>query len=508
MNGLILICPPSATDNRMPTWLAAFSSLRFLCYLLFHCFAVALPSARAASPATLFYVPAAMELPTVPREFRAAWVATVGNIDWPSKPGLPVPQQKAEFLKILDRVVELNLNAIILQVRPSCDALYASKFEPWSYYLTGQMGKAPQPFYDPLAFAVEEAHHRGLELHAWFNPYRVALLSPLPVFAKNHVKQTHPEWVLRYGSVLWLDPGEKAVQDYSLRVVMDVVKRYDIAGVPFDDYFYPYQENKLDFPDSVSWLKYGAGGMSREDWRRENVNTFVHRTYDSIKAAKPWVKFGIAPFGIWQPGFPRQIKGMNAYATLYADSRKWLANGWVDYWTPQLYWEIDPAETSFPALLEWWTQQNPKHRNIWPGLYSQATSADAAKNKKWQPQEILNQIKLTRGLSGGAPGEVFYSMKSLMQERGGLASGLAGGVYAEPALIPQSPWLEDSFPAQPKLKVGDHGKLTWSAAGKQPIAWWVLQTKMGEHWRTVILPGDTRELSPGTWPDAVALTAI
>ena len=470
-----------------------------------------LAAARAAGLATILYVPATMELPVVPREFRAAWVASVGNIDWPSQPGLPVAQQKTELLNILNRAVELHLNAIILQVRPACDALYASKLEPWSYYLTGEMGKAPQPLYDPLAFAVAEAHQRGLELHAWFNPYRVALLAQPQSFSKNSVKQTHPDWVRRYGSVLWLDPGEKDVQEYSLRVVMDVVKRYDIDAVQFDDYFYPYQEKKLDFPDAASWRKYGAGGkLSREDWRRENVNTFVRRTYESIKAAKPWVKFGIAPFGIWEPGFPAQIKGMNAYATLYADSRKWLTNGWVDYWTPQLYWAIDPPETSFPALLEWWNRQNPKHRNIWPGLYSEAVASgsSAANTKNWLPREILNQIKLTRELSGGTPGEVFFSMKSLLQNRAGLAADLAKGVFAEPALIPQSPWLEDNFPAQPKLKVGANASLTWSATGAQPIAWWVLQTRLQDHWRTFILPGDTHEQSLESWPDAVALTAI
>ena len=282
--------------------------------------------------------------------------------------------------------MQLNLNAIVLQVRPACDAIYASKIEPWSYYLTGAMGKAPEPFYDPLAFAVDEAHRRGLELHAWFNPYRVAMLSPAPAFSKNHITHTHPDWVQRYGSSLWLDPGEKAAAEYSLEVVMDVVRRYDIDGVQFDDYFYPYKEKdaqkrELEFPDGASWRKYGAGGgLSRDDWRRENVNSLVHQAYESIKAAKPWVKFGVAPFGIWEPGFPKQIRGKSAYTEIYADSRRWLTNGWVDYWSPQLYWPIDLPDQSFPVLLQWWTEQNPKHRNIWPGIYSEGV---AGKTDVW-----------------------------------------------------------------------------------------------------------------------------
>jgi len=252
-----------------------------------------------------------------------------------------VAGQKAELLAILDRAAQLRLNAIIFQVRPACDALYASPIEPWSEYLTGAMGKAPQPFYDPLTFAVEEAHKRGLELHAWFNPYRAAHPSAKSPIASNHISKTKPSLVRRYGKHLWLDPGEKEVQDYSLSVVMDVVRRYDVDGVHFDDYFYPYKESEGGFPDDASWKRFGAGGkLSRDDWRRENVNTFIRRVYETIKAAKPWVKFGVSPFGIWRPGNPSSVQGLDAYQELYADSRKWLQNAWVDYFTPQLYWRI------------------------------------------------------------------------------------------------------------------------------------------------------------------------
>ena len=273
-----------------------------------------LASAFAAQAAS--YEPSRVIPPEPTREFRAAWVATVGNIDWPSQKTLSSQDQKAELLAILNRAAELKLNAIIFQVRPACDALYASRIEPWSEYLTGTMGKAPEPFYDPLTFAIEEAHKRGLELHAWFNPYRARLLAAKSPAASSHISKTKPQLVRHYGEYLWLDPGEKDVQDYSHSVVMDVVKRYDVDGIHFDDYFYPYKVRSssggdLDFPDDASWQRYGARGkLSRDDWRRQNVNVFIERVYKSIKSAKPWVKFGVSPFGIWRPKYPPQIQGL------------------------------------------------------------------------------------------------------------------------------------------------------------------------------------------------------
>ncbi|HEX3800995.1 MAG TPA: family 10 glycosylhydrolase [Verrucomicrobiae bacterium] len=460
-------------------------------------------SARAGN-----YVPVVMDPPAVEREFRGAWVATVGNIDWPSKPGLTVKQQQDEFLAILDRAVKLHLNAIVFQVRPACDAMYSSKLEPWSGYLSGTMGAAPQPFYDPLEFAVTEAHRRGLELHAWFNPFRAALLPAKMPMSSNHISHTHPDWVRKYGTMLWLDPGEKKVQDYSLRVVMDVVRRYDIDGVHFDDYFYPYKEQDaqhrdLEFPDEASWKKYGAGGkLSHEDWRRENVNTFVRHVYESIKETKPWVKFGIAPFGIWQPGYPAQIKGFNAYNVLYGDSRKWLTNGWVDYLAPQLYWAIAPPDQSFPVLLKWWEEQNPKHRNIWPGLDSERVGG------KWAAFEIINQIKTTRELSGSSAGSIHWADHTLMSNRGNLATELENGPYSAPALIPSSPWLEKKAPGKPKLMVDGHDQVNWQPAAFDKISAWVVQTKANGSWRTAILPGDARHQPLTDSPEIVAVTAI
>lgn len=450
--------------------------------------------------------------PKPAREFRAAWVATVANIDWPSSKGLSTAEQKEELMRIFDRAVQLKLNVIIFQVRPACDALYASPIEPWSEYLTGTMGQPPEPFYDPLVFAVEEAHKRGLELHAWFNPYRARVLGGKSPAAANHISNTRPQLVKHYGKYLWLDPGEKEVQDYSLSVVMDVVRRYDIDGVHFDDYFYPYKEsdasgNDLEFPDAPSWQRFGASGkLSRADWRRENVNRFIQRVYTSIKAAKPWVKFGISPFGIWRPGYPAQISGYDSYAKLYADSRKWLAKGWLDYFAPQLYWAIDPPEQSFPALLKWWTQQNAKDRVLAPGL--DCTKAGG----KWKPSEIVNQIRLTRALPG-VSGHIHWNMKSLMRNAA-LADALEREAYAQPALPPAWPWLGGTRPAKPKLAAvgGQNGSglaLSWSLDRAERTWLWVLQTRRGGQWTTEILPAAKwSRVWRSAPPDVVALTAV
>jgi uncharacterized lipoprotein YddW (UPF0748 family) len=346
--------------------------------LLLFLFVLVLPAAAAASEQQAGSTAAPLPpLPMPRREFRGVWVATVSNIDWPSRRDLSVEQQKAELLDLLDRAQRLHLNAIILQVRPACDALYASDLEPWSEYLTGQMGKAPEPFYDPLAFAVAEAHRRGLELHAWFNPYRARHAAAAGTIAPGHISRTQPDLVKTYGKSLWLDPGEPSVQEHTIRVIMDVVRRYDIDGVHLDDYFYPYKERDaqnqvLPFPDEPSWERYlqTGGKLGRSDWRRENVNTLVRRLYRQIKASKPWVKFGISPFGIWRPGFPSQIQGFDAYEELFADARKWLAEGWVDYFTPQLYWRIEQTAQSYPVLLNWWVQQNLQGRHLWPGNFA------------------------------------------------------------------------------------------------------------------------------------------
>ena len=446
--------------------------------------------------------------PAIDRELRAVWVATVGNIDWPSSNRLSSAVQKAELVAIMDRAAALKLNTVILQVRASCDAIYPSSIEPWSEYLTGTMGQAPRPVYDPLAFAIEQAHKRGLELHAWFNPFRARQAAAKSPISPNHISRTHPELVRRYGSMLWLDPGEPAAQDYSLRVVMDVLRRYDIDGVHFDDYFYPYKEQdasgkEMDFPDTASWQRFGrAGQLSRDDWRRENVNAFIRRVYDSIKATKPWVKFGISPFGIWRPGSPAQIQGYDAYAKLYADSRLWLSKGWLDYFAPQLYWGMDQSAQSLPVLLKWWAGQNSKGRVLAPGIDSTKVG------RQWSSSEIIRQIKATRG-APGVSGHVHWSMKALMHN-GQFTSELESQLYNRPALTPPCAWLGKRGPSKPELTVrGNLRQADWKPAMKDDVWLWVVQTRTRTQWTTKVLSsGDRGMLLDKMRPEIIALTAV
>jgi uncharacterized lipoprotein YddW (UPF0748 family) len=467
-----------------------------------------LPDGRAATPSPTIKPPAPS------REFRGAWVATVKNIDWPSKPGLSAAEQKAELIAMLDQAARLKLNAIVLQVRPACDALYASRIEPWSPYLTGEMGKPPEPYYDPLEFAVAEAHKRGLELHAWFNPYRALVKASNLKVSPTHVSRKRPELVRDYGSYLWLDPGDPAVQQYSTSVVLDVVRRYDVDAVHFDDYFYPYPEagpdkREMDFPDEATWNKYGVRtGLSRDDWRRHNVNTFIERLYKSIKATKPWVKFGISPFGIWRPGHPPQIKGFDQYGKLYADARKWLVEGWVDYFTPQLYWRIEPPEQSFPVLLKWWTEQNPKKRHLWPGMNTVNASSRSA--KKWPNDEILEQIRITRR-TPGVTGHVHWNIHTLLQNKS-LVAELEKDLYAAPALVPASPWLNAAPPPAPTLKVSARSgqiRASWSPAPGDKVRLWLLQTRRAGAWTTQVVAASVRSHSfSGAAPDGIAVAAV
>lgn len=379
--------------------------------------------------------------PNLPREFRAVWVATVANIDWPSKPGLPVDQQKSELLAIVNRAAELNMNAIVFQVRPAADAMYPSKLEPWAAWLNGTQGQAPQPMWDPLAFIVDESHKRGIELHAWFNPYRawhkIAKGSP----CATHISKTHPKSVVSYDNYIWMDPSDAFVQQRTLDVMMDVVHRYDVDGIHIDDYFYPYpirdkNKVKVPFPDSANYATYKkkGGKLDVGDWRRKQVDDMIERIYKTLKKEKKSVKFGISPFGIYRPGQPETIAaGIDQYDELYADCLKWLKKGWCDYMTPQLYWPISQTKQSYPVLLKWWKENTPANRHLWPGSYSGLVS------EKWEPKEVLDQIQISRDQN--AQGAVHFSMKVFMENSKGLNDALLAGPYAEKALPPASPWL-------------------------------------------------------------------
>jgi uncharacterized lipoprotein YddW (UPF0748 family) len=412
--------------------------------------------------------------PPSPREFRAVWIATVANIDWPTKPGLSVAEQKAEAISILNRVQSLNMNAVLLQVRPSADAIYPSTLEPWAEWLSGEQGRASADsrsgsspsVYDPLAFWIEESKKRGIELHAWFNPYRARHTKATSPISKDHIVNRAPHAVKSYGGFLWLDPGEKAAQDHSFAVIMDVLRRYDIDGVHFDDYFYPYPvveqaatqqigtapnavsnalnqstpsvvnrtpEREVDFPDEPSWRAYVASGgkLARADWRRDNVNRFVERVYRGIKAEKPWVRLGISPFGIGRPDSrPPGIVGFSQYDKLYADVELWLQRGWLDYLAPQLYWAIDQTPQAFGTLLDYWHAQNTLKRDIFPGLY---TSRIDDTPRSWEPKEIENQIAMIRAKQTAAQGHIHFSMAPIAQNRRKISDSLAKQ-YLSPAL--------------------------------------------------------------------------
>ena len=437
------------------------------------------------------------DIDSPPSEFRAVWVATVANIDWPSEPGLSTEKQKQEAIAILDKCEELNLNAVVFQVRPQADALYESKLEPWSYYLTGKQGKAPDPYYDPLKFWIEEAHKRGLELHAWFNPYRANHPANKGGISEDSIVKADPELVVKLGDkgYYWMDPALKKVQDHSVAVMMDVVTRYDVDGVHFDDYFYPYASynNNKDFPDDKSWEAYknSGGTMSRGDWRRHAVNTFIERLYTEIKEEKPYVKFGISPFGIWRPGHPESIRGLDQYASLYADARLWFREGWVDYLTPQLYWPISQIPQSYPVLLAWWADQNVKDRHLWPG-----TSIGRARNESGV-KEIINQIMITRAIVPEGPGNTFFSMKTLMGNRGGLNDKLLEGPYSRRALIPEMDWLASSPPMSPDVETSlkdDKIKISWNPGCPREIFYWVIYAKVADGWSWEIFSMDTRSI--------------
>lgn len=440
--------------------------------------------------------------PKVEREFRGAWIAVVSNIDWPSKPGLPVAEQKAELKALIEKAAELRLNALFFQVRPACDAVYRSMFEPWSEFLTGEMGKAPDPAWDPLDFAIREAHARGIELHAWFNPYRAGFVGTKHV-SPRHVRKKQPKLVRSYGKYYWLDPGDAAVQNYTTQVIMDVVRRYDIDGVHLDDYFYPYPESG-EFPDQVSWSRYKTGGgtMEKSDWRRENVNKLVRRLQSEIAKQKAWVTFGISPFGIWRPKYPAQIRGFDAYEGLYADARLWLTKGWVDYMSPQLYWASDAPEQSYPVLLTWWQQQSAMGHPVWPG-------GAITRAERWGPEEIVRQIEYTRQL--GTPGYVHWNLSSLVKNTK-LQKEMLQKVYTGPALVPGNPG-DGGKVVKPTVtgekKTGDQHLVRWSVPSSQTISAWVLQMKRGEKWETRKLPASTKaELINMKNVSAVMVTAV
>lgn len=383
------------------------------------------------------------------REFRAAWIATAYNIDWPSKQGLSAAQQQAELRAILDQVAKLRMNAVVFQVRPMGDAFYDSSLEPWSHFLTGQMGRSPG--YDPLAFCIREAQARGLEVHAWFNPFR-ALCNNEIAASSDHITRRNPAITKRYGTQTWCDPGMPASREHALRVILDVVRRYDIDGVHLDDYFYPYPKKGLrPFPD---------GKSARQ--RRAHIDDFVESLYRSVKKTKPWVRVGISPFGIWRPGVPQGIEaGLDSYEDLAGDSLKWLNKSWVDYLAPQLYWRIDPPAQSYPKLLSWWREQGS--RPVWPGI---ATQRIGGPEDGRPASEIIRQIEISRRIGRNWHGHIHWNVSALTKNQGGIRSKLES-VYTQPALVPPMTWLSRDAPEPPRVEARHEDRQTrieWTTA--------------------------------------------
>jgi uncharacterized lipoprotein YddW (UPF0748 family) len=452
--------------------------------------------------------------PSIPREMRGLWVATVRNIDWPSRDtGLTADQQRAELIDILDRAVRAGFNTIVFQVRPAADALYASPYEPWGMWLTGKQGV--DPGYDPLAFAIEESHKRGLELHAWINPFRAGWTRDTALFAPSHVWNARRDFTRVYGSVLWMDPGDPAVQDHSARVVADIVQRYDIDGIHADDYFYPYPERdsaagrNRDFPDSATYARSGTT-LSRDDWRRNNIDRFVERMYRESHALKPAIKVGLSPFGIWRPGNPPSVRGFDAYAAIYADSKKWLQEGWIDYLVPQLYWAISAPQQSFPELLAWWVSVDTLERHLWPGLATYRVNSGAA-NQFPRTTEIAEQIKIDRAQPDFARGTIMFNTTTTLKRDNGVLPTIVP-LFRERALVPAFPWLDASAPAAPVITVSGR-TLTLAPNGTAPRWWFVRVKSRGgifrpTRWTSHTLFGSARSFDLDVDPAEVLVNAV
>ena len=420
-----------------------------------------------APPST---APEPVDEAAAPPELRGVWVATVRNIDWPSRTNLTADQQRAELIDILDRAVNAGFNAVVLQVRPAADAVYRSELEPWSVLLTGQQGT--DPGYDPLEFAVAEAHERGLELHAWINPFRAGNAADTTKLASTHVWHARRDLVRVYGAQLWMDPGDPAAREHSLQVAKDIVRRYDVDAIHMDDYFYPYPVantgggGNIPFPDSATFVRSGTT-LALNDWRRSNIDDFVRRLYEETHALKPMVKVGISPFGIWRPGNPPSVQGFDAYDQIYADAKKWLQEGWVDYLSPQLYWAIAAPQQSFPALLDWWIAQNTKQRHVWPGLATYR--AGSGQSNGFALSEIAEQIRIVRSRPG-TPGHIGFNGTTTLKRSDFLAT--LAPLFAARAPLPAYPWLDATAPSAPTIVVSGR-TVTITPAGETPRWWWL-----------------------------------
>jgi uncharacterized lipoprotein YddW (UPF0748 family) len=399
-------------------------------------------------------------------EFRGAWIASVTNLDWPVR-GASTAAQLQSLRDKLDGLKAVGINAVIFQIRPEQDAFYQSATEPWSYWLTGEQGRAPNPFYDPLAVAIEEAHKRGMELHAWFNPYRVERTVGNYPLHESHIGTRHPEWTFTVNNYRQLDPGLPHVRDFVVATVMEVVHNYNIDGVHFDDYFYPYPPNQISNQDDATFAAHNRGFTNRGDWRRNNVDLLVKALADTILAVKPDVKFGISPFGIWKNGVPSGTTGMDAYNVIYADAVTWLQNQWLDYITPQLYWAFGGGQ-DYGLLANWWTsQRNDRHHYTGIGAYKAASQTFSG--TLYAPNEVPRQLRFNREREGIDGSIIFRSSNLTRFATQGLADSLRNDINAVPAIAPPMPWKNMTAPLGPEnldaewSETGGPVVLTWDA---------------------------------------------
>ena len=384
------------------------------------------------------------------RQMRAVWIATVSNIDWPTQEGLSIAEQQQQFIAILDKVQQMHMNTVVVQVRPTADALYPSALFPWSQYLTGVQGQ--DPGYDPLAFMIEQAHARNIQFQAWFNPYRVSLQSDLSKLAPNNPARLHPDWVISYGGQLYFNPGLPQVRDYITRGIMEVVNRYDVDGIHFDDYFYPYPVAGQTFNDQATYQEYGAGFSNIGDWRRNNVNLLVQGVHDAIKAVKPYVSFGISPFGVWRnqstdPTGSATQAGVQDYDDLYADTRTWIKNNWIDYITPQIYWNIGFPPAAYDVLVPWWAHEvDGTHVQLYTGMAVYKIGLAGQPAAWFDPNQMPDQLALNLQYPE-VQGSMFFSMKELFQNPLGFTDNLSSNIYKYPALVPP---VYSAYPGAPQ----------------------------------------------------------
>ncbi len=458
------------------------------------------------------FAPAQIPVSLPARELRGSWIATVHNINWPSLPGLTVEQQQVELKRMIQSAHDHGLNCLIFQVRPAGDALYESQIEPWSCYLSGLMSMPPSPKWDPLTFAIDEAHKHGMELHAWFNPYR-ALAGDRFAPSANHVRRQHPEWTIKYGRDWWMNPGLPEVRQRALDVIFDVTRRYDVDGIHMDDYFYPYPVNgkdgkaiPFDDADTYSLYKSGGGSLELTAWRRQNVDQVVQAAYQGIKAIKRSVKFGISPFGLWRPNYPVGTGGgLDPYEHLGADSRGWLQKGWVDYLTPQLYWTIDRPKLGFATYFDWWLGENTLGRHIWPGMNTSNVGNDR------RAGEILAQISVLRARQQQMPpGHFHWNFGALDKNLGKVGTLTLERAYNLHTILPASPWLSNVvLPAPLVEKIAEGKRVRWNFPDLRWAGysrWWVIQALIEGKWQTVeVAFHDRHEMD---WPEKAAAVAV